>query len=234
MPGIGYGYYGFDIYYLILIIPALIISLVAQIRVKTVFNRYSRLETRGMSGADAAQEILRRNGVVGVRIEKTSGSLTDHFDPTTNVISLSESVYDKCTVAAVGVAAHEAGHAVQYSEEYAPVKLRGAVIKISRVGSYLSWPLLILGLLFSFRPLFFAGICCFLAVVLFELITLPVEYDASKRAMAGLTECGVMDQEQLSGAKKVLGAAAMTYLAALIMSVAQLLRLILLFRGRRD
>lgn len=223
-----------DYWYLVLVIPAMIIALIAQASVSSNFKKYSGVRVRsGMTGAQAAQQILSRSGVIGVKIERVSGNLTDHYDPKSYTIRLSESVYDSSSIAAVGVAAHEAGHAVQYAEEYAPVKLRNAIIPVSRIGSQLSWPLLLLGLLFSYEPLFIAGIICFSAATLFQLVTLPAEFNASSRAISGLQQFGVVAEDEISGTKKVLRAAAMTYVAALIVSVAQLLRLVLMFGGRR-
>lgn len=234
--GSGYasGYYGFDLYYLILVVPAILIALIAQVSVSSTFKRWSARSTaRGMTGAQAAEAVLRTNGVIGVRIERVSGNLTDHYDPKSNVIRLSDSVYNSATVAAVGVAAHEAGHAVQYAEDYFPVKLRALVLPVSRIGSYLSWPLVLMGLLFNFTALIYWGIIAFAAAMLFQLVTLPTEFNASRRAMAGIRETDLLTQEEAAGARKVLTAAAMTYVAALIVSLAQLLRLILIYNGRR-
>lgn len=229
-----FGYfYGFDYYYLIFVIPAVIISLIAQIKVKSSFSKYSQVATR-FSGAEAAQRLLEAQGVNNVRIERVSGNLTDHFDPKSNVIRLSESVYDARTIAAVGVACHEAGHAVQYARHYFPIKVRNAIVPITQFGSYLSWPLLFIGILFNYSYLIDIGIVLFGLVVLFQLITLPVEFNASRRAINALTENGIMyDEEETRGAKKVLSAAALTYVAALLVSLGQLLRLILLTQGRR-
>lgn len=233
MPG--YYFYGIDIYYLILIIPAIIISLIAQARVKSTFTKYSSQNTLShITGAQAAERVLRANGVSNVRIERVSGSLTDHFDPKSNVIRLSESVYDHASVAAVGVAAHEAGHAVQYAQGYAPIKLRNAFVPVVNFGSSFSWILLLMGVLFSFEPLILAGVICFGLVTVFHLLTLPVEFNASSRALSAIKDSNILyDDRELKGARSVLSAAAMTYVAALILSLAQLLRLILLFNRRR-
>ena len=185
-----------------------------------------------MTGAQAAQAVLSASGVGGVRIERVRGKLTDHFDPRDNVIRLSESVYDSASVAAVGVAAHEAGHAVQYAEAYGPIKLRAAIIPITQLGSTLSWPLLLIGLLFNYESLFLAGILFFMLATVFQLITLPVEFNASARAISVLGDGGYLSQDELPGAKKTLSAAALTYVAALAVSIAQILRLLLLFGGR--
>ena len=229
-------FWGFDIYYFVLIIPAMLFALWAQVKVSSTFNRYSAQRTHtGMTGAQAAEAVLRACGVDGVRIERVAGNLTDHFDPRAGVIRLSQSVYDSPTVAAVGVAAHEAGHAAQYAEGYGPIRLRNAIIPVTQIGSSLAWPLLLIGLLFNYEALFFAGILFFMLAVVFQLVTLPVEFNASARAISVLGEGGYLSPDELPGAKKTLSAAAMTYVAALAVSIAQLLRLLLLFGGgRRD
>ncbi|HIU44268.1 MAG TPA: zinc metallopeptidase [Candidatus Ventrousia excrementavium] len=229
-------FWGFDIYYFVLIIPAMLFALWAQVKVSSTFNRYSAQRTHtGMTGAQAAEAVLRACGVDGVRIERVAGNLTDHFDPRAGVIRLSQSVYDSPTVAAVGVAAHEAGHAAQYAEGYGPIRLRNAIIPVTQIGSSLAWPLLLIGLLFNYEALFFAGILFFMLAVVFQLVTLPVEFNASARAISVLGEGGYLSPDELPGAKKTLSAAAMTYVAALAVSIAQLLRLVLLFGGgRRD
>lgn len=230
-----YYYYGFDYTYLVFVLPALLIALVAQIKVKTTFRKYAKvMNARGLSGAEVAAKILSSNGVLDVAVQRVSGNLTDHFDPTARVIRLSQSVYDSHSVAAVGVAAHEAGHALQYAEDYFPIRLRAAIIPVTKVGSALSWPLIILGLVFSFGFLVNLGIILFSVVTLFQLVTLPVEFNASRRALNILQQQGILAPEELGGARKVLTAAAMTYVAALLVSVMQLLRLIALFSNRRD
>ncbi len=230
-----YYYYGFDYTYLVFVLPALLIALVAQIKVKTTFHKYAKvMNARGLSGAEVAAKILSSNGVLDVAVQRVSGNLTDHFDPTARVIRLSQSVYDSHSVAAVGVAAHEAGHALQYAEDYFPIRLRAAIIPVTKVGSALSWPLIILGLVFSFGILVNLGIILFSVVTLFQLVTLPVEFNASRRALNILQQQGILAPEELGGARKVLTAAAMTYVAALLVSVMQLLRLIALFSNRRD
>ncbi len=226
-------YYGFDYYYLILILPAMLISVFAQIKVKSSFSKYSKVPTR-FSGAEAAERLLQSKGINNVRIERVSGNLTDHFDPRTNVIRLSDSVYDSKTVAAIGVACHEAGHAVQYAEHYLPIKIRNFIVPITQFGSSLAWPLFFIGLIFNYTYLLNLGIILFSLVVLFQLITLPVEFNASRRALNALTDYGIVyDEDEKKGAKRVLSAAALTYVAALLVSLAQLLRLILLTQGRR-
>lgn len=218
---------------IIILIPAIIFSLVAQLMVKSTFSKYSKeRNSRGLTGADAAREILDRNGLTNVRLERISGSLTDHYDPRANVIRLSDDVYGSATVAAVGVAAHEAGHAVQYATGYAPIKVRNAIIPVTRFGSSLSTPLVILGLAFSWDVLITVGILLFCAVVLFQAVTLPVEFDASGRAIRSLRSSHFLEDDELRDAKKVLTAAAMTYVAAMITALLSLVRL-LLISGRR-
>ena len=225
-----------DPWYIILVVPAMLLAFWAQINVNTTFSRYSKvLAPSGMTGAESARRVLEANGVTGVRIERISGNLTDHFDPKTNTIRLSESVYDATTVSAVCVAAHEAGHAVQYAVGYAPMQLRAAIIPATNIGSQLAMPLVLLGLIFSSAMLVDIGIIAFSMSTLFQLITLPVEFNASRRAVATLESSCVSDTE-VKGAKAVLRAAALTYVAALAVSLASLLRIILLFgnRNRRD
>lgn len=234
-----YGYYGFDWTYLVLVLPCLILSLWASSSVKNTFRRYStQYSTRRITGADAAQRVLRSHGVHNVRIERISGNLTDHFDPKTNVIRLSDSVYDSTSTAAIGVACHEAGHAVQYATNYAPIKLRAAIIPITNFGSKLAMPLILLGIVLSFLgnfsyALVYLGIACFGLSLVFQLVTLPVEFNASRRAIRAIDDNAILTQQELAGAKKTLKAAAMTYVAATAVSLAQLLRLIVLFGGRR-
>lgn len=226
----------FDSTYLI-VLPALIFAMIAQIMVKSTFEKYSRtVNSRGVTAYDAARRILDENGLYHITIEHVSGSLTDHYDPESNVIRLSDTVYDSTSVAAIGVAAHEAGHAVQYAKDYAPIKLRSAIIPITQVGSRLAVPLVLIGLLFSrnFGWLVTVGILLYTAVVLFQAVTLPVEFNASGRALKILDESNMLDYDELKMAKKVLSAAAMTYVAAMFSALATLLRLILLSnRGSR-
>lgn len=218
---------------IIILIPAIIFSIVAQIMVKSAFSKYSKVRnSRGLTGADAAREILDRNGLSNVRIEHISGSLTDHYDPKANVIRLSDDVYGSATVAAVGVAAHEAGHAVQYAEGYYPIKIRNAIIPVTRFGSSLSTPLVILGLALSWDFLITAGILLFCAVVLFQAITLPVEFNASGRALKTLRSSHFLEDDEMKGARSVLTAAAMTYVAAMLSALLSLVRL-LVISGRR-
>lgn len=219
---------------IIILIPALIFSLIAQLMVKGAFSKYSGVRnSRGYTGADAARAILDRNGLSYIRIEHINGELTDHYDPSANVIRLSDSVYNNDSVAAVGVAAHEAGHAVQYAEGYGPIKVRSAIIPITQFGSNLSTPLVILGIIFSSNVLITAGILLFCTVVLFQAITLPVEFNASGRALKVLGEEHFLDDDEMKGAKSVLTAAALTYVAAMFSALASLARL-LLIRNRNN
>ncbi|MBQ7816974.1 MAG: zinc metallopeptidase, partial [Oscillospiraceae bacterium] len=209
-------------------------SMWAQAKVNSTFNRYSRERTySGMTGYEAARRILAANGLYHVNVERVSGNLTDHYDPKTNVIRLSDSVFGSNSVAAVGVAAHEAGHAVQYAQNYAPIKLRSAIIPVTNIGSQLSIPLVLIGAFMGMDPLINIGLLLFATVAVFQLVTLPVEFNASRRAVNALEMSGSIGDEELYGVKKVLGAAAMTYVAALAVAVANLLRLILRFGGRR-
>ncbi len=229
-------YYGFDITYLVLVLPCILLALWASANVNNTFKRYNKvLSARRITGADAARRVLQANGISGVRVERVSGNLTDHFDPKANVIRLSDSVFDSPSVAAIGVACHEAGHAVQYAENYAPIKLRSAIIPITNIGSKLAMPLILLGLLFSAGnsyTLVYAGIACFSLSLVFQLVTLPVEFNASRRAMNAMDSSGLLSGEELRGARKTLTAAAMTYVAATAVALAQLLRLLILFGGR--
>lgn len=225
-------YYGIDPTYILLII-GMLLSLAASAKLKSTFAIYRRMESAsGMTGAEAAQRILRNAGVYDVRIEPISGELTDHYDPRTKTVRLSEPIYNKTSLAAVGVAAHECGHAIQHATNYAPLNLRSAIVPIANLGSTLSWPLFLAGLVMSFRPLLTAGILLFTAAVLFQLVTLPVEINASGRALKLLNADGILAPQEVRGAKKVLTAAALTYVAALAGSILQLLRLLILAGGR--
>lgn len=238
MPYYGY-YYGFDWTYLYLVLPCIILSLWASHNVNTTFQKYSRqYSLRRLTGAEAAQRVLSANGVHGVRIERISGNLTDHFDPKTNVIRLSDSVYNNTSTAAIGVACHEAGHAVQYAHDYAPIKLRAAIIPITNFGSRIAMPLILAGLLFSAMGSFsdtlvYLGIAAFGLSFVFQLVTLPVEFNASRRAMQAIESANLLTEEEQRGARKTLTAAAMTYVAATAVALAQLLRLIAIFGGNR-
>ena len=225
-------YYGFEPTYILLII-GMLLSLAASAKLKSTFAIYRRMESAsGMTGAEAAQRILRNAGVYDVRIEPISGELTDHYDPRTKVVRLSEPIYNKTSLAAVGVAAHECGHAIQHATNYAPLSIRSAIVPIANFGSTLSWPLFLAGLVLSIRPLLTAGILLFTAAVLFQLVTLPVEINASSRALKLLNADGILAPQEVRGAKKVLTAAALTYVAALASSILQLLRLLILAGGR--
>ncbi len=217
----------------------MILSLIASARVNSTFAKYSRISNRrGMTGMDAARRVLDAHGLYNVRIEHIPGNLTDHYDPRTNVIRLSDQVYFAATPAAVGVAAHEAGHAVQHAENYRPLVLRNSVIQATNIGSKLSFPLILLGLFLSglgrqYIYVAYAGVACFSLCVLFQLLTLPTEFNASHRAVATIASCGLLSDEELDGAKRVLRAAAMTYVAAMTVSLAQFFRLISIV-GRSD
>ncbi|CDB24304.1 putative neutral zinc metallopeptidase [Clostridium sp. CAG:557] len=231
-----YGLYYFDYSYFLFMLPALILSLYAQIKVSSTFAKYSKIKnSNGLTGSEAAYKVLAQNGVTNVAVEHISGSLNDHFDPQTNIIRLSDSVYSSNSVAAVGVAAHEAGHAVQYANNYAPMKFRRVLVPITNIGSTLSIPLIFIGLLLPIQYDFIVniGIALFSFAVLFQLVTLPVEFDASRRAITTLEQSGTLYDEELIGAKKVLSAAAMTYLAATFSAVMSLFRLILIAGNRR-
>lgn len=238
-------FYGIDWTYIVLVLPTIVFAIWASIHVKNTFKKYGSIRnTRGMTGAQAAQAVLSANGVSGVRIERISGSLTDHYDPKSNVIRLSEDVYDAPTPAAVGVAAHEAGHAVQYAENYAPIKLRAAIVNVTNIGSKLAMPLIIIGILLMsisslarysrfFYYVALAGVLCYGLCVLFQLLTLPTEFNASRRAIKAIEGSSLLTVEEQKGARKVLSAAAMTYVAALATSLAQFVRLLLLVSGNR-
>lgn len=239
-----FGYYYFDpLYGLVLI--AMLLSLLAGARVNSTFKKYSRVRNRrGMTGADAARAVLAANGVRDVRIERVSGNLTDHYDPKSNVIRLSDGVYDAATPAAVGVAAHEAGHAVQYATGYAPIRVRAAIVPVTNIGSRISMPLILLGLVMMslettvavsnfFYYVAVIGALSYGTCVVFQLVTLPTEFNASRRAVRTIEHSELLTEEESRGAKKVLTAAAMTYVAALAVTLMQFLRLLLLVGGRR-
>ena len=231
--------YGFDWTYIVLVLPCIIFSMWASSSVNNTFKRYAKkFSSRRITGAQAAQRVLSHNGVSGVRIERVSGNLTDHYDPQTNVIRLSDSVYDSTSVAAIGVAAHEAGHAVQYARHYAPIHFRAAIIPITNIGSKLAMPLILLGVVLNFlgsisTGLIYLGIAAFALSLVFQLVTLPVEFNASRRAMRAIDDAQILTTDEQRGARKTLTAAAMTYVAATAVSLAQLLRLLVLFSGRR-
>ena len=229
----------FDWTYLVIVLPCVLLSLWASANVNSTFKKYaSQHSIRGITGAQAAQRVLSANGVTGVRIERVSGNLTDHYDPRSNVIRLSDGVYDATSTAAIGVACHEAGHAVQYAQSYAPIKLRAAIVPVTNIASKLAMPLILLGLVLTFLENFsftlvYLGIACFGVAVVFQLITLPVEFNASRRAMQAIESADILTDAEQKGARKTLTAAALTYVAATAVALAQLLRLLLIFGGRR-
>ena len=227
--------YYYDWSYLIFMLPLIIFTLVIQGIMNSTFRKYSAIRnSRGITGAQAAERVLMQNGVTGVRIEPVQGSFTDHFDPRSNVIRLSEPVYNSNSIAAVGVACHEAGHAVQHAQGYLPNKIRSVILPAANIGSKLSWIFIIAGLITSaLQPLLYVGIILFSAAVLFTLATLPVEFNASSRALKCIKETAMLSESEYTGAKRTLQAAAMTYVASAATAVAQLLRLILT-AGRRN
>lgn len=232
-------YFFYDWTYL-LVLPCILLSLWASANVNRTFNRYSsQYSRRGLTGAAAAQQVLRANGVYDVRIEHISGSLTDHYDPRTNVIRLSDQVYNSTSTASIGVACHEAGHAVQYAQSYFPIRIRAAIIPVTNLGSKLAMPLILLGLLLSafgesMYGLVYVGIACFALSLVFQLVTLPVEFNASRRALAAISDSRILDEEEQEGARKTLRAAALTYVAATAVALSQLMRLLLLFGRSND
>ena len=235
-------YYGFgiDMSYVILVLPCILLSLWASSNVNSTFKKYSsQFSRRGLTGAEAARRVLSAHGVGNVRIERVSGNLTDHYDPRTNVIRLSDNVFGNTSTAAIGVACHEAGHAVQYAQGYAPIKLRAAIIPVTNFGSRLAMPLILIGLLLAafgnLSVLFIdLGIACFGLSLVFQLVTLPVEFNASNRALRAIADSNLLTEDEQAGARKTLRAAALTYVAATAVAFAQLLRLILLFGRRRN
>lgn len=231
----------YDWSYFIIVLPVFILAMVASANVQSVFKKYSKQYSAArITGAEAAERVLRAHGVTNVRIERISGKLTDNYDPRDNTIHLSDEVYNSTSTAAIGVAAHEAGHACQYAEGYGPIKLRMAIIPMTNVGSQLAVPLIIIGIVLSglsgiFYSLAYVGLFLFALCVFFQLVTLPVEFNASHRALVAIEQGGILSDEELKGSRKVLRAAAMTYVAALAVAVAQLLRFVLLVSGgRRD
>lgn len=230
----GYGYYHFDPTYILVIICA-IISMIASARVTSVFNKFNRVAaTSGLTGAEAAQRILHAAGIYDVSVEHVRGHLSDHYDPRSKVLRLSDSTYGSRSVAAIGVAAHECGHAIQHQVEYGPLTLRSTLVPIANIGSKAAIPIILLGCVLSYnQTLIQVGIIAFSLAVIFQLVTLPVEFNASSRALSMLKEQGILAQQEVSMSRKVLNAAAMTYVAAAASSIIQLLRLILLFGGRR-
>lgn len=234
-----FGYYmSSNWLYIILVLPAFIISLIAQAKVKSTYSKMAKVQnTSGYTGAQAAAAVLRHYGITDVRIEETKGRLSDHFDPRKKVIRLSCEVYYGNSISAVGIACHEAGHAAQHAQGYAPIKIRNAIIPACNIGSYLGIPLAFAGYFFGFEPLILVGLGLYSLIAVFQLVTLPVEFNASARAVRVIDENGLLrSEEEISGAKKVLSAAAMTYVAALVVTLANLLRFAILFlgRGRRN
>ena len=234
-----YGYYGMylDPTYLLVLIGA-VLCLIAQAKVSSTYNKYSRIRSRsGLTGAQAAQKILQMSGIYDVRIEHVRGNLTDHYDPSAKVLRLSDATYSSPSVAAIGVAAHECGHALQHHKGYAPLQIRTALVPAANIGSMMGVPIIILGVILGMNQfLIQIGIWVFALAVLFQLVTLPVEFDASGRALTLLNDFGLMERDETSSCRKVLSAAALTYVAAAAASILQLLRLVLLFGGgrRRD
>ena len=232
-------FYYFDWTYLILDLPAIILAVAAQGKVSSTFNKYSKVQSHiGITGAEAARRIMEQNGIYDVSVERVSGNLTDHYDPSRKVLRLSDNVYSSSSIAAIGVAAHETGHAIQHARNYAPLSLRSLMVPLANIGSSLAMPLILLGILFSFSSrmgdsLITLGIILFGLSVVFTVITLPVEFNASKRAVACLDESRILYSDEIDGVKKVLGAAAMTYVASTAVALANFIRLIVIFGGRR-
>ena len=228
----------FDWTYVVLVLPAVILAMWASANVNGTFKKYStQYSRRGITAAQAARRVLDANGLQHVQIQHVGGNLTDHFDPKANVIRLSDSVYSSTSTAAIGVACHEAGHAVQHAVHYAPIKLRNAIVPITNIGSRLSMPLILLGLILSAASpdlfwLIYAGIACFGLSAVFQLVTLPTEFNASRRALQAIASGNLLYDDEMDGARKTLRAAALTYVAALAVAVTQLLRLVIIFGGR--
>lgn len=223
-----------DLYYFVLVLPAFVVALIAQGYLKSVYRKMSAVfSVRGITGAQAAQRVLQYYGISNVSVEPVAGTLSDHFDPRSNVIRLSQGVYSSNSIAAIGIACHEAGHAAQHNEKYMPIRLRNAILPITNIGSALGLPLAIIGIFINFFPLVVAGLILYSLVAVFQLATLPVEFNASRRAVKVIDEVDLLSKEEQIGAKKVLTAAALTYVAALVVSIANLLRLILRFNRRR-
>ncbi len=228
-------YYGMDSTYILVLIAA-VLAMIASAKVKSTFNKYSKVRSiSGLTGAEAARKVLQYSGVFDVAVEQVPGNLTDHYDPRTKVLRLSDSTYGSNSVAAIGVAAHECGHAIQHANNYAPLKIRAAFVPVANIGSKMAWPIIILGIILGgSATLINVGIWLFCLVVLFQLITLPVEFNASSRAVKLLGSYGILHDEELVQTKKVLSAAALTYVASAAGGVLQLIRLLLLFGGGRN
>lgn len=237
MYGYGFGYYNLFDPTMILVLIGVVLSMMASSKVQSTYAKYSRVRSMtGMTGAETAKRLLNSQGIYDVEVRRVAGNLTDHYDPRSKTVNLSESVYDSASVAAIGVAAHECGHAIQDNTEYVPLKVRGAIVPVVNIGTQLSWPMIILGIFLggAGSPLVQIGILLFTLCVLFQLVTLPVEFNASSRAVKLLDETGILSGEEVGYTKNVLGAAALTYVAAAAGSILQLLRLLILFGGRRD
>lgn len=234
---LGVIYFGYDPTYWMVIV-GMIISMLASAKVKSAFNKYSKVRSMsGMTGAQVAERILSSQGIYDVSVQRVAGSLTDHYNPSTKVVNLSETVYSSTSVAAIGVAAHECGHAIQHAKGYVPLSLRTAIVPVANIGSKIAWPLLILGLLINSRSsltFIYAGIICFSLALIFQIVTLPVEFNASARALKLLTSNGILSDDEVGKTRKVLTAAALTYVAAVAASILQLLRILAIFGGRRD
>lgn len=230
------GYYYWDPTYILVVIGA-VICMIASARVKGTFNKYSQLRSMsGMNGAQVAQRVLQAAGIYDVQVRHVSGSLTDHYDPRTKTVNLSDPVYNATSVAALGVAAHECGHAIQHAKSYAPLSIRSALVPIANFGSMLAWPVILIGLFFNTRSsglIINIGILLFSAAVLFQLVTLPVEFDASRRALVMLRTQGILADDELKYTRRVLKSAALTYVASAAAAILQLLRIILITNGRR-
>lgn len=232
--GFGY-YYGIDISYIIFVIPALLLTMYAQSNVNSTFKKFSQYSNRkGFTAADIARRILDMNGLYDISIERVSGNLTDHYDPKSKVVRLSDSTYGSTSVAALGVAAHEVGHAVQHATSYAPLKIRNSIVPVVQLASYAAWPLAILGIIMGFGGLANFGILLFGLTVAFQLVTLPVEFNASQRALVTLKDNAILVDDELDGAAKVLKAAALTYVASAAVAIGNLLRLLFLSSKRKD
>lgn len=223
-----------DYWYVVLVLPAIILALVVQIKMSATYSKYSKVYSRsGVTAEEAARRILNANGLYDVTIERVSGNLTDHYDPRTNTVRLSDSVYGSNSLAAVGVAAHEVGHAIQHARDYFPMKVRSAIIPATNFGAGISPLILIIGVIFMYDPLIIAGIALYSLTAVFQLVTLPVEFNASRRALETLDNYGILERDELPQVRKVLGAAAMTYVASLLVSLMYILRLVMIFGGGR-
>ena len=234
---LGVIYFGYDPTYWMVIV-GMIISMLASAKVKSAFNKYSKVRSMsGMTGAQVAERILNSQGIYDVSVQRVAGSLTDHYNPSTKVVNLSETVYSSTSVAAIGVAAHECGHAIQHAKGYVPLSLRTAIVPVANISSKIAWPLLFVGLLINSRSsmtFIYAGIICFSLALIFQIVTLPVEFNASARALKLLTSNGILSDDEVGKTRKVLTAAALTYVAAVAASILQLLRILAIFAGRRD